>query len=433
MEVHAASGRPRLVVVRRDGDPSAAIAIELRGEGIELALLSSVIGARLEAASFTGVEVTPGNRIARVRALVPQLGAETAKRIDGALTTPIGGGDLPVLKRAVDAFSARPVLDPALARAVRCLDRPVRSALFKAPDDIVSYAEQLRVARIHADTVVIGAVGSGTVDSFSAAWRTAAPLSGSVVGPPQPDTSPREAVTLSLAHEGGVIVVEGGPRAALGSTLSLLADPDGPLSMRLRAADDFRLRGVAGAARPDGACVVIEVEPSPAARIFSKDPERFSMRAAVALEVARQETELALDSARATDDSEAARIAIAAGGDPREAADRAAWWAWPVATPSPLTSSATLSIPATAVAKGPQVDVEAALLTLQPKFTAALSKSKLAWTKSELDLKSRVETGQGELRSRSERRAASRTRERATRASRRSRCMRSRRCIRTMA
>lgn len=163
--------------------------------------------------------------------------------------------------------------------------------------------------------------------------------------------------------------------------------------MRLRAADDFRLRGVAGAARPEGACVVIEVEPT--SRIFAKDPERFAMRAAVAMEVARQEGELALETAKASDD-EAARIAIGAGGDPREAADRAAWWAWPVLSPAPLSSSATLSVPAAAIAKGPQVDVESALATLSPKFSSALSKSKLAWTKSEIDLKSRVELGQGE-------------------------------------
>ena len=59
MEVHAASGRPRLSIVRRDGDPSAAIAIELRGgdgDELDLALASAVIGARLEAASFGNVE-----------------------------------------------------------------------------------------------------------------------------------------------------------------------------------------------------------------------------------------------------------------------------------------------------------------------------------------------------------------------------------------
>lgn len=397
MEVHAAAGRPRLVVVRRDGDPSAAIAIEIVGtDSFELAMIGAAIGGRLEAAAFTGVEVTSGDRIARVRALAPQLGATVAQQIDTALQAPIGKDDpaMAAARRALDVFGARPVLDPALARAVRCLDRPTRASSFKAPDDLVGYVEKARAARVHADTIVVGAVGSGAVDTFSAAWRTAPALSGSVLVDPPKDPSPREAVTLSLAHEGGVVVIEGGPRAALPSAVTVLSDPDGPLAMRLRAADDFRLRGVAGAARADGACVVIEVEPS---RSFAKDPERFAIRSAVAMEVARQEAELALEASKTNDDGEAARIAIGAGGDPREAADRAAWWAWPATTPPPLSSAATLSLPAAVVAKGPQVDVEAALAALSPKFSVALQKSKLAWTKSELELRGHLEIGQGEL------------------------------------
>jgi len=403
MEVHAASGRPRLTVVRRDGDPSAAIAIELRGnEGdeLDLALTSAIIGARLEAASFGNVEVIAGTRVARVRALVPQLGAPVATQIDTALTKPIFKEEpaMAAARRALDAFAARPVTDAAIGRAARCLDRPTRPPNAKLPslDDLAVRAESAREARVKSDTVVIGAVGSGAVDSFGATWRTLAPLAGSKV---VTEAAPvgGTAVTLSLAHEGGVVVIEGGPRAALPSALPSLVDPDGPLALRLRAADDFRLRGVAGAARAEGACVVIEVEPSPAARLFSKDPERFAMRAAVALEVARQETELALERARVTPDVEAARIAIGAGGDPREAADRAAWWSWPALPSGPLTSSATLSVPAAVAAKGPQVDVESIVAGLSPKFALAVSKSKLAWTKNEIDLRGHLEIGQGEL------------------------------------
>lgn len=398
MEVHAASGRPRLIVVRRDGDPSAAIAVEIAGaDGFELALVGAAVGARLEAAAFTGVEVTTGDRLARVRALVPQLGAPVSKQLDAALQTPIGKDDasLPALRRAVDAYAARPVLDPALERAVRCLDRPTRPSGFKPPDDLAAAAEKARLARVRADTVIVGAVGSGNVDAFSSAWRTAPVLAGSILAPPATDAAPRESVTLSLAHEGGVVVIEGGPRAALPAALSALTDPDGPLALRLRAADDFRVRGVSGAARGAGACLVIEVEPSPHARV--KDPERFAMRAAVAMEVARQESELALDVAKATDDGDAARAAIASGGDPREAADRAAWWSWPLSPPSPLVSAATLSLPAATLAKSPQTDVEGSLAALGPKFSVALQKAKLAWTKSEIDLRRHVEVGQGEL------------------------------------
>lgn len=401
VEVHAASGRPRLVVVRRDGDPSGAVAVELRsgeGDDLRLALVSALIGARLEAASFGGLEIASGARVARVRALVPQLGATTANQLDAALSAPVQKDEpaMGAVRRALDAFAARPVSEPAIARMARCLERPTRPASFKRPDDVVTFTETARLALVHSDTVNVGAVGAGNTDPFAQAWRALPAFTGSVVRPPEPVTS-ASAVTLSVAHEGGVVVVEGGPRAALPAALPLLGDLDGPLASRLRAADDFRLRSVSGVAHPDGACVVVEVEPSSAARAVLKDPERLASRTAVALEVARQEIELALESKKASDDGEAAKIAIGSGGDPREAADRAAFWAWPVAPVMALSSSATLTVPASLVAKGPSLDAEAALAALGPKFGQAVQKARLAWTKNEIELKTHVEAGQGEL------------------------------------
>lgn len=402
VEVHAASGRPRLVVVRRDGDPSAAIAVEVRGsegDDLRLALVSALVGARLEAASFGGLEVVSGARVARVRALVPQLGASTANQVDAALSTPVAKDEaaMGAVRRALDAFAARPVSDPALARFARCLERPTRPANFKRPDDLAAFVESARVALVHADTIDVGAVGSGNTDPFAQAWRALPAYSGSVSIKGAETPPPPTGVSLSIAHEGGLVVVEGGPRAALPAALPLLGDPDGPLASRLRAADDFRLRSVSGASHPEGACVVVEVEPSPAVRAALKDTERLASRTAVALEVARQEIELALEAKKSMDDGEAAKIAIGSGGDPREAADRAAFWAWPAGPALPLSSSATLSVPASLVAKGPSLDAEAAIAALSPKFAQAVQKAKLAWTKNEIDLKTHLEAGQGEL------------------------------------
>lgn len=403
--MHAASGRPRLVVVRRDGDPSAAIALEVHGsEGDELrlSLVAALIGARLEAASFAGLEVIAGSRLARVRALVPQLGASTANQLDVAMSQPVSKDEpaMGAVRKALDAFAGRPVADPALSRASRCLDRPSRPSSFKPPDDVLAFVESARATLVRSDTINVGAVGSGNTDPFAQAWRALPAYAGSVTTTSAAPAPPTSAVTLSIAHEGGLVVVEGGPRAALPFALPVLGDPDGPLASRLRAADDFRLRGVSGAARAEGACVVVEVEPSPAARAVLKDPERLASRTAVALEVARQEIELALESKKAIDDAEAAKTAIGSGGDPRETADRAAFWAWPLGPLSPLASSATLSVPASSIpgaVKGPSLDAEAALAALGPKFAFATQKAKLAWTKSEIDLKTRLEAGQGEL------------------------------------
>ncbi len=403
VEVHAAAGRPRLSVVRRDGDPSAAIAIELRGdEPLHVHVAASIVAARLEKAGFTAVEVLPGARVARVRALAPQLGAKTAAELDQALVAKVVAGDpaLPAVRAAVDAFAGRPVEDRALTRAARCLDRPTRPSTFKAPsaDDLQALAETSRAALVRVDRVVVGAVGSGAVDAFAQSWRALPVLPGgsSVVPPAEPPPAP--AVTITHHHDGAIVVVEGGPRGALPGALAALLDGRGPLDLRLRAADDWRARGIAGVAHDEGACIVVEVEPSAAARAATKEwnADRFAMRAAVAAEVARQEVELALERVHALDD-DAARSAIGSGGDPREAADRAAWWSWPLQVTRPLTSSTTLAVAATAIAKAPTVDEASVLAAIVPKYAQAVNRARLAWTKNEIELRSRVEAGQGEL------------------------------------
>jgi hypothetical protein len=206
-----------------------------------------------------------------------------------------------------------------------------------------------------------------------------------------------------------VLVIEGTSRGAIPDATSSLADRAGALALRLEAAYDWRLRGVSGVSWPEGGCLVVEVEPGASgrgARGESRewDLERFTMHAAYALEVARQESELALDAAR-VDDGEAARLAIDRGGDAREAADRAAWWGWPkVATAAPppstqaaRTSTSVLSLPLAALAKGPQADVDGVVEKARTKFVASLDRARIAWARGELDVKSRVEEGQGEL------------------------------------
>ncbi|MGZ3449909.1 MAG: hypothetical protein ACXVEF_09955 [Polyangiales bacterium] len=394
VEMLAASGRPRLVVVRREGDPSAAIAVELRAnDPLRLAIVSAMIGARLESAGFSGVEVIPGMRIARVRGLAPQVSGQTAAQLEALLTKPFAQQEpaMGAVRRAVDDFAARPIDDPALARATRCLDKPVRASSFAAPNpgDLPALAESMRAAQMKSDLVAVAAVAGAGGDAFAQAWRTLPVWQGST--PTKSEEPALSSVTLSM-HGGGVVVVEGGPRASLPAVLASLTAADGPLPLRLRASDEWRVRGIAGAARPEGACVVVEVEPARVAKEWNAD--RFAARAAVALEVARQEIELAFEATRATDE-EAARLAISGGGDPRDAADRAAFWAWPAEPRTAMASTASLEVPAPQIAKSPQSDAN--VESIGPKFVAALGRAKLAWTRPEIDLRTRLEAGQGEL------------------------------------
>lgn len=411
LETHAAAGRPRLVVVRREGDPTAAIAIELRllgasDDDFPVAAVATLVGARLEAAGFLGVEVGLGARIARIRALASGLGAATAEEIDGALVTPVTAGEpaMAAVRRLVEGWASRPVSDPALARAARCLDRPTRLATWSPPEPskLVGLLEAARARIVRADAVAVAAVGGGVVDAFAQAFARRPVLPASM-----PDregaraSTPAEPAVTMGGHEGALLVVEGRARAAIPAALGILSARDGALASRLRAGPDFRVRGVAGAARPEGGCLVVEVEPAAAARA-SKDPsaDRFVSRASVAIEIAREEVDRALAAALrpplpATLDA-VAQTAIGEGGDPRETADRAAWWSWP-STKAEERSREILVVQATSIAKTPATDEGAALAALRGKFAAALSRARLSWAKSELDLRPRVEVGQGEL------------------------------------
>src|SRR3954468_9135226 len=74
LELHDAGGRPRLVVVRREGDPASALAIQVKlGDAsdapLRAAITSALSASRLEKSGATGVEQLPGFATARVRGL----------------------------------------------------------------------------------------------------------------------------------------------------------------------------------------------------------------------------------------------------------------------------------------------------------------------------------------------------------------------------
>ena len=416
VEVHDSGGRPRVLVVRRDGDPASAVSIEVRipegtlDAGARTAALSALIAARLSRLGVDGVQPIAGAQFVRVRGLVPQLGDKLAAAIDEALSAKVSAVDpaLVEVRRALDVYAARPIDDPALSRAARCLDRPTRSPTFVKIADaaLATTVEGWRASYHAADAIVLGVVGGGAgVDAFLASWSKlpAMPSLPVVAIANQPGISASNAFVSVGGHgsEAAVLVIEDAARAATPAAIDALADANGPLTSRLRAADEWRLKGVSGAARAEGGCLVIELEPSPSARAKEWNADRVTMRTAVALEVARQEVDLALEATRSTTDAEATRLSIARGGDARETADRAAWWGWST-RPSPTTSRRTFTLiaPLPTMVKGTApstVDVEALIASLKPKLDSALDRARVAWAHGELDVKGRLEAGQGEL------------------------------------
>ena len=408
LEVHAAGGRPRLAIVRREGDPQAALAVELRVDdaatfgSARVAAITALIAARLEAGGVIAVEPIAGARLGRVRGLVPQLGAPVATMLDDALRTPFSAADptLPQVRRALDLYALRAVEDPALDRVARCLDRPLRSPSFQplAGDELVKTVESWRAAALHANLLAVGVVGAGSgVDAFAAAWRSAPVLGADAPSLPlATSASGPFVVPATGSTEGALLVVDGIPRGATTAVLDSLLEREGPLALRLRASDEWRARAIVGAARPEGGCVVLELEAPRPTKEWNAD--RAVMRAAVALEIARQETDRALERGHPLADADAARLAIATGGDAREAADRAAWWSWPAAATAARTT-VTLQVPLAAAGKSVPptgLDADALVAALRPKLAAALDRAKLAWARSEIDVRARVEPGQGE-------------------------------------
>lgn len=391
----AVAGRPRLSLVRRDGDPQAAVAIEVRGEGLGLALYGALLAHRLSVAGFAAVEAHVGARYARVRALVPSLSGATAEKLDQALVAAVTPSEAGPLQAAVDAYAARPVEDPALARAAACLDRPTRPPTFLAPpkDSVLAVGEAARAEHARHERLSVGVVGMVGVDAFAAAFQAAPSLPS---GPPPKMPASIDTPTLGFsAQERFVLTANGLPRGATTALVAALADPTAALALRLRAVDDLTLVSVRGAAHAEGGCVVVEVAPPPS-KEWSE--ARALAQAATAADVARQEISLAVEAGGWPSEGAAARAAIAGGGDPREAADRAAWWAFPSGgAPSKLVATPTFLAGPPALSGGTKTTPDVLLPQLEPRWIAALDRARIAGARAELDLKSRVEPGQGQV------------------------------------
>jgi hypothetical protein len=140
---------------------------------------------------------------------------------------------------------------------------------------------------------------------------------------------------------------------------------------------------------------VIEVEPSAGGK-RAIDAERLVSETAVALQIAREEAELAVD-ASVMRESDAARLAVAKGTDPREAADRAAWWAWPATTTARRTTSLAFAVGPGRLARSLDGDLDAALAALGSRLAPNVDRARIAAARPELELRAAAEPGQGEL------------------------------------
>jgi hypothetical protein len=163
-----------------------------------------------------------------------------------------------------------------------------------------------------------------------------------------------------------------------------LGDPRGALALRLAALDaPARVRSVIATAHIDGGCVALTLELA-APDLASSAVERIATAAALALQ--EMSVEIADGAARPDAANESARRA----GDPRDAAERAAWWALderqPPAPDDKPRLALTIGVAAGRGADAPPADV----------LRAAIDRATLAWRAPVVEERVRVERGQGE-------------------------------------
>ena len=397
--------RPSLAVVARDGDARGAVSVAVTTSGIapergaEAAVaLAGVIEARLAAKGIRDATVVGGWDGYRVRALVASDadGASLTEALRAAMLTTIDGdaAALASAKKKVAALARRPLPDPALLEAMRCTGEAFGLAKASDGPSAVELEAWRKAAHGLGRVAFATAGGDKLAEAVSAAmaranaWPAAAPIARE----PWPTDARAE------VYEAAGTVAPGGVRATIAvrtptaaqavMAAGALGDPHGPLVSRLGALDaPGRVRDVTAAAHASGGCVTVTIDIG--GRELAGDA---SGRIATAVALARQE--LAVEVTEAPSDASAARGMATRAGDPRDAAERAAWWT--LSTPRDGAPTLAYSI---AIGLSPSRDTAPtdALAMRATAIRADLDRATVAWHSPVVDGRTRIERGQGEL------------------------------------
>ena len=401
IEVHALAERPRLTVVRREGDPAPAVAIAVAtdlGPG-PTAALSALVEARLVASGFA-VHVHVDRSGFRVEwtvsdaARLPVFFAAIARAMrDPFVST---GPELALITRRLAALRKAPLDAPELGLVSACTGQPGVSPNERLVDPAsAAFARDLERQRgevLHAGRTAIAAVGpSSFADLVDAALES---TEGFPIGEAASDPFPAaDVVSTYIAPPSGAVGSRLGRitvAVRLGDALSAvglaerLAAPGSALRARLSALPEaFRLTEVIGVARPRGGCVSVSLSPDVAV------PEG-SLEVVAARAAAVVQHELRLGQVLPSSPEVATRQILSAA-DPRDAAARAAWWDLSVSVPNAAPRFVTLlGSPARRGFSGADASTSRA-------FVSEVQRAVAQTMEPVLERKATVERGQGEL------------------------------------
>jgi hypothetical protein len=440
-DVRVTGERPPVAILAREGDPQGAIGIAVSTAGIEPArgaevavALSGLILARLQTRGIRDASVTPGWDGYRIRVLVDAAQDGPATLVDAvhaAMTTPLSadGPELPIIQRRLDALAHRPMADAALLDAVRCTGEPFAVPGDAAPPDAARIESWRRSAHV-LGRVAMAAVGRASLaDAVAgavargAAWPAALPPAGAVEHERVSDTpAVYEAVDLAPGTARATLAFHTSRPEQAVAAAETLGDRRGALATRLGALESPpRLSDVTATAGPGGGCLALTLLFSArelAGGGSSGGPERAARvmdgpsRIATAVALARQEAKTEL--AEVIPDGSLGRAIANRAGDPRDAAEQAAWW-----------TLVSMTAPADAAARSGGVSIAIGLAggreatrrpeaprtplafrtspsdpTIQAKadaIRAELDRATIAWHEPVVQARARVEAGQGEL------------------------------------
>jgi hypothetical protein len=401
----------------REGDPRPAVAVAVLtagvdpGRGAEVPVaLAAVVEARLRAAGFQDSLVVPGAEGFRVRSL---LSADEARgdlasapaiveALRQALLTPLAPDAREMLdvKRKLAALAERPLPDPALRAVVECTGEPFAGG-GTAPDVpvIASVVETWRAASHGLSRVALAAVGAGdAVDAIAMAvaesqpWPRGAPVTPAPPPPNEdiqvyeaPPDLPPGAARVSIAL--GVPSSERAVRAA-----DTIADPRSSFVTHLTGLEPLaRTRSLTATAHAGWGCLEVTVDlPSPDG---VADPP-ISLAAVTDLVRAQLLADLESGSVGTV---RSGRDVANRAGDPRDAAERLAYWTVMSSASRPLLGSPTMLATVVGLSPARSATSGSALAERGAGLRAELERAKGARREPLADVKVRVEPGQSAL------------------------------------
>jgi len=391
-------------VVAREGDVRGAIATAVTMEGIApergavpAVALAALVEARLVA---HGVDVSAvgGWGGWRLRALV-STPAEAAQVVDAmreAMLAPVAPEEpaLSAVARKVGALGHRPLPDRALVDVARCTGEAFGTGSDAVPD--VAELEGWRRLALGLGRVAFASAGDDALADAAAgalsggrAWPMAAPEAS-------PGPSPAEDVR-PVVYEASGEIPPGAARVVITARTATpeqavaaapaLGDPRGPLASRLAALDaPARVRSIIATAHLDGGCVAATLDL--AARDLVADAPA---RVATAAALARQELAVELTESAASQDL--GRDLSMRASDPRDAAERAAWWTLAGRRKTggdALRTALTVGVAAPRYGAAPGPTLPGDLLRSE------IDRATIAWHSPAVETRTRVERGQGE-------------------------------------